>query len=156
MIFLPEMLSDSSRLVWLPKWVNTEVENKWVVPCGCDYLQIQSKEPTTFDMEIVNVWINVNHNYLLNIELSLIVMSIPPISTLSKEIRKTMNKIKDDLKTVEEVWDTNSLYMDIPISKRGITRKPLWQTSQNKCHAHLIFISIMYSNFHVNALTTLV
>ena len=31
---------------------------------------------------------------------SLIVMSIHPISTLSKEIRKT---IKDDLKTVEEV-----------------------------------------------------
>ena len=90
MIFLPEMLSDSSRLIWLPKWVNTEVENKWVVPCGCDYLQIQSKEPTTFDMEIVNVWINVNHNYLLNIKLSLIVMSIHPISNLSKEIRKTM------------------------------------------------------------------
>jgi len=22
------------------------------VPCGCDYLQIQSKEPTTCDMEI--------------------------------------------------------------------------------------------------------
>ena len=46
--------------------------------CGCDYLQIQPKEPTTCDMEIVNVWINVNHNYLLNIELSLIVMSIHP------------------------------------------------------------------------------
>ena len=136
----------------LPKSVNTEVKNKCFVPCGCDYLQIQSKEPTTCYMEIVNVWINVSHNlnYLLNIELSLIVMSIPPISTLSKEIRKTMNKIKDDLKTVEEVWDTNSLYMDIPISKRGITRKPLWQTSQNKCHAHSIFISIMYSNFHVD------
>ena len=44
--------------------------------------------------------INVNHNYLLNIELSLIVMSIHPYL---KEIRKTMNKIKDDLKTVEEV-----------------------------------------------------
>ena len=135
----------------LPKWVNTEVKNKWFVPCGCDYLQIQSKEPTTCYMEIVNVWINVNHNlnYLLNIELSLIVMSIPPISTLLKEIRKTMNKIKDDLKTVEEVWDTNFLFMDIPISKkghnsiciyqfqkRGITQEPLCQTSQKKCHAH--------------------
>jgi len=71
-------------------------------------------------MEIVNVWINVNHNYLLNIELSLIVMSIPPISTLLKEIRKTMNKIKDDLETVEEVWDTNFLYMDKPISKGAL------------------------------------
>ena len=48
------------------------------MPCGCDYLQIQYKEPTTIDMEIVNVWINVNHNYLLNIELSLIVMCIHP------------------------------------------------------------------------------
>ena len=26
---------------------------------------------------------------------------------------------KDDLKTVEEVWDTNFLYMDIPILKKG-------------------------------------
>ena len=55
-----------------------KLKNKCFVPCGCDYLQIKSKEPTTFEMEIVNVWINVNHNYLLNIELSLIVMSIPP------------------------------------------------------------------------------
>ena len=83
-------------------------------------------------------------------------MSIPPISTLSKEIRKTMNKIKDDLETVEEVWDTNFLYIDKPISKKRHNREPLCQTSQNKCHAHLIFISIMYSNFHVDALTTLV
>jgi len=45
-------------------------------------------------------------------------MSIPPISTLSKERRTTRNKIKDDLKTVEEVWDTNFLHMDIPISKK--------------------------------------
>ena len=25
------------------------------MPCGCDYLQIQYKKPTTIDMEIVNV-----------------------------------------------------------------------------------------------------
>ena len=116
-IFLPEMLSDSSRLI----------KNKWCVSCDCHYLQIQSKEPTTIDMEIVNFWINVNHNYILNIELSLIVMSIHP----SKEIRKTMIFFIDGLKTV---WDTNFLYMDIPISKRGITLEPLCQTSQNKCH----------------------
>jgi len=40
--------------------------------------------------------------------------------------------------------------------KRGITQEPLCQTSHNKCHAHLIFISIMNSNFHVDALLTLI
>mgnify|MGYP007091374322 CR=1 FL=1 len=51
----------------------------------CYHLQIQSVEPTTCNIDIVNVWINVNHRYLLNtIELSLIVMSIQPVSTLSK------------------------------------------------------------------------
>ena len=42
-------------------------------------------------MEIVDDWINVNHNYVLNIELSLIVMSTPYLN-VSKEIN--MNKIK--------------------------------------------------------------
>ena len=80
---------------------------------------------------------------------SLSVMSIHPISTLSKEIRKT---IKDDLKTVEEVWDF--LYMDLPISKKRYTSgTPVPNlTKQMSC----IFIRIMYSNFHVDALTTLV
>ena len=52
------------------------------------------------------------------------------------------------------VEDTNFLYMDIIISKRGITLEPLCWTSQNKCHAHLLFINIMYINFHVDAFTT--
>ena len=87
----------------------------------CYHLQIQSVEPTTCNMDIVNVWVNVNHRYLLNtIKLSLIVMSIQPVSTLSKAIKgKTMETHKDgSLRTVEVVWDTNFLYMDITISKR--------------------------------------
>ena len=44
-------------------------------------------------MEIVDDWINVNHHYVLDIELSLIVMSTPYLN-VSKEIRKNMNKIK--------------------------------------------------------------
>ena len=62
----------------------------------CYHLQIQSVEPTTCNMGIVNVWINVNHIYLLNtIELSLIVMSIQPVSTLSKAIKgKPLKLIK--------------------------------------------------------------
>ena len=52
-------------------------------------------------------------------------------------------------------FETQNFSIWIPISKRDITRKPLCPTSHNKCHAHLIFISIMYSNFHVDALTTL-
>ena len=61
-----------------------------------------------------------------------------------------MNKIKDDLNTVEEVWDTNFLYMDISISKkRHNSGTPVPNlTQQMAC----IFISIMYSNFHVDAL----
>jgi len=44
----------------------------------------------------------------------------------------------------------------VPNSKWGITSEHLCQTSENKCHAHLLFISIMYSNLHVDVLTTLV
>ena len=54
----------------------------------CYHLQIQSVEHTTCNIDIVNVWVNVNHRYLLNnIELSLIVMSIQPVSTFSKAIK---------------------------------------------------------------------
>ena len=50
-----------------------------------------------------------------------------------------MNIYKDDLKTV---WETNFLYMDMTISKRGITLEPLSWTAQN--------------NFHVDDLKTVV
>ena len=40
--------------------------------------------------------------------------------------------------------------------KMGITVEPLCCTSQNKCHPHLPFIDIMYSNFHLDVFTTLV
>ena len=136
----------------LPKWVNTEVKNKWCVSCGCDCLQMQSKEPTTIDMEIVNVWINISHDYLLNIELSLIVICIPIFPTLSKEIRKTMIFRKMTWKLLKK-FETQTFSIWIyQFQKRGITGEPLCQTSHNKWHAHLIFISIMYSNFHVDAL----
>jgi len=48
--------------------------------------------------------------------------------------------------------------MDIPISKKGHNSgTPVPNlTKQMSCHAHLIFISIMYSNFHAGALTILV
>ena len=62
-----------------------------------------------------------------------------------------MKNRKDDLKT-----DTNFFYIDITISKRGITLEPLCQTSQSICHAHLLFICIVYSNFHVDDMKTLV
>ena len=52
---------------------------------------------------------------------------------------KTMKNHKDDLKTV---WETNFLYMDMTISKRGITLEPLSWTAQN--------------NFHVDDLKTVV
>ena len=42
------------------------------------------------------------------------------------------------------------------ISKRGITLEPLGRTSQIICHAHLLFICIVYSNFHVDDLKTVV
>jgi len=51
-----------------------------------------------------------------------------------------MKNYKDDLKTVEVAWETNFLYMDMTISKSGITLEPLGQTSQIMCHAHLLFI----------------
>jgi len=46
--------------------------------------------------------------------------------------------------------------MDMTISKRGITLEPQGRTSQIICHAHLLFISIVYSNFHVDDLKTVV
>ena len=67
-----------------------------------------------------------------------------------------MKNHKDDLKTVEVVWETNFLYMDMTILKRGITLEPLGRTSQIICHAHLLFICIVYSNFHVDDLKTVV
>ena len=68
--------------------------------------------------------------------------------------RKTMKNHKDDLKTVDVVLETNFLYMDMTISKRGITLEPLDRTSQIICHAHLLFICIVYSNFYVDDLKT--
>jgi len=41
--------------------------------------------------------------------------------------------------------------MDMTFSKRGITLAP-----RKSCHAHLIFIFIVYSNIHVNDLKTVV
>jgi len=46
--------------------------------------------------------------------------------------------------------------MDITISKRGITLESLCRTSQNKWHAQLFLIYIMYINFHLDAFTTVV
>ena len=46
--------------------------------------------------------------------------------------------------------------MDMTISKRGITLEPLGRTSQILCHAHLLFICIVYSIFHVDDLKTVV
>ena len=43
--------------------------------------------------------------------------------------------------------------MDMTISKRGIT---LGRTSQIICHAHVLFMCILYSNFHVDDLKTVV
>ena len=106
--------------------------------------------------EIVNVWINVNHNYLLNIQLSLIVMSIPPISTLSKEIRKTMNKMKMTWKLLKKFEMQTFSIRILQYQKRGITLEPLCRTSQNKCHPHLPFIDSMYSNFRLDVFTTVV
>ena len=63
---------------------------------------------------------------------------------------------KDDLKTVEVVTETNFLYMDMTISKRDITLEPLGRTSQITCHAHLLFMCIVYINFHVDDLKTVV
>ena len=40
------------------------------------------------------------------LELSLIVMSIPPIPTLSQDIKQTIKHHLDDLNTLEGVWDT--------------------------------------------------
>ena len=42
------------------------------------------------------------------------------------------------------------------ISKRGITLEPLGRTSQIICHAHLLFVCIVYSNFHANDLKTVI
>jgi len=42
------------------------------------------------------------------------------------------------------------------ISKRGITLEPLGRTSQIICHAHLLFICIVYSNFNVDDLKTMI
>jgi len=53
------------------------------------------------------------------------------------------------------VEDTNFLYMDKTISKRGITLEPLCRTTQNKCHAHLFFIDIRYIDFHMDGFTSL-
>ena len=38
--------------------------------------------------------------------------------------------------------------------KRGITHKPISRPSQKLCHAHLHFIGIMYTKFHLNDLKT--
>jgi len=46
--------------------------------------------------------------------------------------------------------------MDMTISKRGISLEPLGRTSQIICHAHLLFICIVYSNSHVDDLKTVV
>jgi len=46
--------------------------------------------------------------------------------------------------------------MDMTISKRGITLEPLCRTSQSPWHAHLLFICIVYSNFHADYLKTVV
>ena len=46
--------------------------------------------------------------------------------------------------------------MDMTISKRGIILRPLGRTSQIICHAHLLFICIVYSNVHVDDLKTVV
>jgi len=46
--------------------------------------------------------------------------------------------------------------MDMTISKRGITLEPLSRTSQSTWHAHLLFICIVYSNFHADNLKTVV
>jgi len=83
-------------------------------------------------------------------------MSIPPHLNFVKENKENHDYI-DDLKLLK-MFETKTFSIwiySIPISKRGITPEHLCQTSQNKCHAHLIFISFMYSNFHVDALTTL-
>ena len=42
------------------------------------------------------------------------------------------------------------------ISKRGITLEPLCRTSQIICHAHLLFMCIVYSNLNVDDLKTVV
>jgi len=46
--------------------------------------------------------------------------------------------------------------MDMTISKRGITLEPLDRNSQSTWHVHLFFICIVYSNFHVDHLKTVV
>ena len=89
--------------------------------------------------------------YLLNIELSL--MWIPYLNIVKG---KPWQNHKDDLKTVEVVTETNFLYMDMTISKRDITLEPLGRTSQIICHAHLLFMCIVYINFHVDDLKTVV
>ena len=65
----------------------------------------------------------------------------------------TFKKTHKDNLTVEEVWYTNFLYTDL---RKGHNSWTLCRTSQNKCHAHLLFIKFMYINFHLDILTTVV
>jgi len=39
---------------------------------------------------------------------------------------------------------TFSIYMDLTMTKKSITPEPTCRTSQNKCHAHLLFIFHVY------------
>ena len=60
-------------------------------------------------------------------------------------------KTKNINMTVEEAWYTNFLYTDLTISLnfklKGHNSGTPCRTSQNKCHAHLLFIKFMYINF---------
>jgi len=52
-----------------------------------------------------------------------------------------MKNHKDDLKTVEVVGETSFLYMDMTISKRGITLEPLGRP--RKAHVmHIYFYPV--------------
>ena len=72
--------------------------------------------------------------------------------------RKRCNRIPSDITIGRNYAAWGYIYWDREreFQKRGITPEPLCQTSQNKYQAHLFFIYIMYINFHLDALTTVV
>ena len=76
---------------------------------GCRrHLCLNMKTVITVNTQLLFYPYDLKLQYFIHykLELSLIVMSIPPIPTLSTDIRQTIKHHLDDLNTLEGVWDT--------------------------------------------------